>query len=30
VHAENDDKVYCVYSAPNEEAIREHARRALL
>jgi Nickel responsive protein SCO4226-like len=22
-----DDKVYCVYLAPNEEAIREHARR---
>ena len=22
-----DDKVYCVYVAPNEEAIREHARR---
>jgi Protein of unknown function (DUF4242) len=22
-----DDKVYCVYFAPNEEAIREHARR---
>lgn len=21
------DKVYCVYLAPNEEAIREHARR---
>jgi len=21
------DKVYCVYIAPNEEAIREHARR---
>ena len=23
-----DDKVYCVYVAPSEEAIREHARRA--
>jgi hypothetical protein len=22
-----NDKVYCVYIAPNEEAIREHARR---
>jgi len=22
------DKVYCVYIAPNEEIIREHARRA--
>ena len=22
-----DDKVYCVYVAPNEDAIREHARR---
>ena len=22
-----DDKVYCVYVAPNEEAVREHARR---
>ncbi len=22
-----DDKVYCVYIAPNEEAVREHARR---
>lgn len=22
-----DDKVYCVYTAPNEEAIREHGRR---
>ncbi len=22
-----DDKVYCVYNAPNEEAIREHARQ---
>jgi hypothetical protein len=21
-----DDKVYCVYTAPNEEMIREHAR----
>jgi len=21
-----DDKVYCVYIAPNEEAVREHAR----
>jgi hypothetical protein len=23
-----DDKVYCVYLAPDEELIREHARRA--
>lgn len=23
-----DDKVYCVYLAPNENTIREHARRA--
>ena len=22
-----DDKVYCVYIAPNEEVVREHARR---
>ncbi len=22
-----DDKVYCVYVAPNEEAVREHAER---
>ena len=22
-----DDKIYCVYRAPNEEMIREHARR---
>ncbi|MFC3533151.1 DUF4242 domain-containing protein [Vogesella facilis] len=22
-----DDKVYCVYIAPNEELVREHARR---
>ncbi len=22
-----DDKVYCIYIAPNEEAIREHAQR---
>ncbi len=22
-----DDKVYCIYVAPNEEAIREHARQ---
>ena len=21
-----DDKIYCIYIAPNEEAIREHAR----
>jgi len=21
------DKIYCVYNAPNEEAVREHARR---
>jgi hypothetical protein len=21
------DKIYCVYMAPNEEAVREHARR---
>lgn len=25
-HAEG--KIYCEYSAPNEEAVREHARRA--
>lgn len=23
-----EDKVYCVYNAPNEEMIREHAREA--
>ena len=23
-----EDKVYCVYLAPNEDVIREHARRA--
>lgn len=23
-----DDKVYCVYVAPNEEAVHEHARQA--
>ena len=23
-----DDKIYCIYLAPNEEAVREHARRA--
>lgn len=23
-----DDKVYCVYIAPNEELVREHARKA--
>ena len=23
-----DDKVYCIYIAPNEEAVREHAQRA--
>ena len=23
-----DNKVYCIYLAPDEEAIREHARRA--
>ena len=23
-----DDKVYCVYIAPNEEALREHARQS--
>jgi hypothetical protein len=23
-----DDRVYCVYIAPDEDAIREHARRA--
>jgi hypothetical protein len=23
----SDDKIYCVYIAPNEEAIREHARK---
>lgn len=22
-----DDKIYCVYIAPNEETVREHARR---
>ena len=22
-----DDKIYCVYVAPNEELVREHARR---
>ena len=22
-----DDKVYCIYIAPNEEAVREHARQ---
>ncbi len=22
-----DDKVYCIYLAPNEEAVREHARQ---
>jgi cell division inhibitor SulA len=22
-----DDKIYCVYIAPNEEMIREHARQ---
>ena len=22
-----DDKVYCIYIAPNEEAVREHAER---
>jgi len=22
-----DDKIYCVYIAPNEEAVREHAER---
>jgi hypothetical protein len=22
-----DDKVYCIYTAPNEEMIREHARQ---
>jgi len=22
-----DDKVYCIYVAPSEEAVREHARR---
>jgi hypothetical protein len=22
-----DDKIYCVYIAPNEEMVREHARR---
>jgi cell division inhibitor SulA len=24
----SDDKIYCVYLAPDEETIREHARRA--
>jgi len=23
-----DDKIYCVYVAPNEEAVREHARQS--
>lgn len=23
-----EDKVYCIYTAPNEEMIREHARQA--
>ena len=23
-----DDKVYCIYWAPNEEIIKEHAKRA--
>ena len=22
-----DDKIYCVYIAPNEEAVREHAQK---
>jgi len=22
-----DDKIYCIYNAPNEDAVREHARR---
>ena len=22
-----DDKIYCIYNAPNEESIREHARQ---
>jgi hypothetical protein len=22
-----DDKIYCVYTAPNEEAVREHAKQ---
>jgi hypothetical protein len=22
-----DDKIYCIYVAPNEEAVREHARQ---
>ena len=22
-----DDKIYCIYIAPNEEAVREHARQ---
>jgi hypothetical protein len=22
-----DDKIYCVYIAPNEEMVREHARK---
>jgi hypothetical protein len=22
-----DDKVYCIYIAPNEEAVREHAQK---
>jgi len=26
--SDTDGKIYCEYDAPNEEAIREHARRA--
>jgi hypothetical protein len=26
--SESDGKIFCEYDAPNEEAIREHARRA--
>ena len=22
-----DDKIYCIYNAPNEDAVREHAKR---
>lgn len=26
--SDEDGKIYCEYDAPNEEAVREHARRA--
>jgi hypothetical protein len=26
--SESDGKIFCEYDAPNEEAVREHARRA--